>query len=76
MVYGVMRQLGGGLQDRQRTWQRHLRHAVPAARPFDCASQKSLEPRFATGPVSLLLVDDDPSTQAMVAAFAAELVIP
>ena len=72
MVYGVVAQLGGGLHiasepDKGTCVTLYLRRSLSAVR-----SQITPGPQLAPGPVSVLLVDDDPNIQAMVAAFAAE----
>lgn len=66
MVYGVMHQLGGGLKIASEAGKGtcitlYLRRA-----------RGSFEAWPAPEPVSILLVDDDPSTQSVIGAFAAD----
>ena len=73
MVYGVMRQLAGGLRIASEVGKgTRVTLYLPRARA-NAPIEKSSEPLSAPGPVSILLADGDPNTQAMVAAFAAEL---
>ncbi len=72
MVYGVVKQLGGDVHiisepGKGTCVTLYLRRAHP-----DAPIATSTEPQTALAPFTILLVDDDPSTQAMVAAFGAE----
>jgi PAS domain S-box-containing protein len=72
MVYGAMRQLGGGLKIASEPGKgTQVTLYLPRAEAETLAAP-ALPVRFAHGSVSILLIDDDPSTEAMIAAFAAE----
>ncbi len=71
MVYGVVRQLGGGLQIASELGKgTRITLYLPRA---PIAVERTPEPQSVSEPATILLVDDDPTTQAIVAAFAAEL---
>ena len=73
MVYGVVRQLGGGLRIASELGKgTRITLYLPRAQ-LDKTVERAPEPQSISEPATILLVDDDPNTQAMVAAFAAEL---
>ena len=73
MVYGVVRQLGGGLRITSELGKgTRITLYLPRAQ-LDKATERAPEPQSIYEPATILLVDDDPNTQAMVAAFGAEL---
>ncbi|MFO1024148.1 MAG: response regulator [Acetobacteraceae bacterium] len=72
MVHGVMRQMGGGMtiESEPGTGTRiklYLRRA-----PVNVVAATAPMRSLAAGPATLLVVDDDPDTQAVITAFAAE----
>lgn len=72
MVYGVVTQLGGGMHITSEPGQGTRVTLYLWRSRSDVQSQTMPELHVDAGPVAILLVDDEPNTQAMVAAFAAE----